>query len=115
MKMLSKNAADELNDAGDQIVIVGFGDPAAVEASGRWRIPVGKVVDEDLAVNFRCVHGRAPFEQKLALIRSAFQQQVEFAADQLLFLLLADLPLDAHEMFASAFDLPRRKLLFLGI
>jgi len=52
-----------LNDLGHQIVVVGFGDLAAVELAGLRLVVFEEVVDEDFAIDFRGVHGSAAFEQ----------------------------------------------------
>ena len=66
------------NNFRHQIVIVCFGDLAAIELA-RFRIDiVGKVVDEDLPVNFRRMHCRTAFQQQFGFFRFPFQQQIEF-------------------------------------
>ncbi len=71
-----------LQDFRHQVVVVGFGDLAAVELAGLRVDFLGEVVDEDFAVDFGGVHWRAAFEQQFGFFRLAFEQQIEFAPDQ---------------------------------
>jgi hypothetical protein len=54
-----------LDDLRHQIVIVGFGDLAAIELAGLGIKIFGEVVHENLAVDFRSMHRSAAFEQEL--------------------------------------------------
>lgn len=52
-----------LEDPRHKIVIVRLHDLAAIELSGLWVQTLGKFIDEDFAVDFRCVHGGSTFKQ----------------------------------------------------
>jgi len=56
------------DDARYQIVIVRFGDLAAVKRAGHKFIVVAEVVDEQLAVDLRGVHLRPPLPEQLGLL-----------------------------------------------
>ena len=47
-----------------QIIVVRFGDFTAVKVAGFGFLVFGEVIDKQLAVNFRGVHGRAAFPQQ---------------------------------------------------
>ncbi len=51
-------------DAGDEVVVVGFGDFGAVEAAGLSDSSGAEVVDIDLAVDFGGVELRAAFPEE---------------------------------------------------
>src|SRR4029077_6795395 len=102
------------DDPGDQVVVVGLGDLAAIELARLRLHPFGNVVHEHLAVDFWCVHGSSALKQKIALVRDTFEDEIEFLSHQGLLLPLADLALDSHQLFAAAFNLALRQLLFLG-
>ncbi len=61
------------------------------------------------------MHGGAAFEQEFGFFGLAFEQQIEFVADQGFLLLFADLALDGHQVLAAAFDFARGKLLVKGV
>jgi hypothetical protein len=52
----------KLENSGDQIVIVRFYDLTAIKLAGSRILSFGKVVHEDLAIDFGRVHGGASFE-----------------------------------------------------
>src|SRR5579864_3236700 len=64
-----------------QVVVVGLGDFAAIELAGLRSDVFWKVVNEDFAVNFRCVHGSPAFEEQVRFFRFAFEHEIEFAAN----------------------------------
>jgi len=61
-----------LQDFCHQIVVVGFGDLAAIELAGHHCHFFGDVVHEDLAVDLGSVHGSAAFEQQFGFFGLAF-------------------------------------------
>jgi hypothetical protein len=50
-----------LQDARYQIIVVRFSNFTAIELAGSKGLAISKVVDEDFAVDFRCMHRRSPF------------------------------------------------------
>src|SRR6202030_3671146 len=58
---------ENLNDVGNQVVIVRRRDTAAVKLSLFRLVSFGIIVHEDFAVNLRCVHRCAAFEQEVGL------------------------------------------------
>src|ERR1700683_5764082 len=70
-----------------------------------------KIVHEDLTVNFGSMHRSAPFHQQISLFRRPLAQQVELLSHERLLFLLADSPLDTHQVFAPPLDLADGKLL----
>ncbi len=93
-----------------QIIIVRFRDLTAVKLAGLGLRLRRKIVHEDFAVNFGCMHRGAPLHKQIGLFRRPFQQQVELLTHQRFLFLFADLPLDSHQVFSPPLDLPRRKL-----
>jgi hypothetical protein len=71
-------------DAGDNVVIVGFGDLGFVEAAGLEGGQVAKVIDVEFAVDFRGVELGAAFPEERRLFALAFGQQDQLAAYPLL-------------------------------
>ena len=64
----TSNGASELDDTGDQVVVVRLGDAAAIELAFFWRLAIGIVVDEDFAVDFGRVHRGASLEQEIGFV-----------------------------------------------
>src|SRR5687768_142119 len=106
-----------------QIVVMSFGDLAAVERTHHGRV-VAKVVDEQFAIDLGRVHFGAAFPQQISLFRWPFEQHIELPAHQAAFLAPADGLLDLHQLAATALNLTRRdfvarrmglRTLFVGI
>ena len=57
-----------LEDARHKIVIVRLDDLATIELAGLGVYTFGKLVDEDLAVDFRRVHGGASLEKQIRFL-----------------------------------------------
>jgi len=60
-------------DLGHKVVVVRLGDLATIEFAGFHLYALGYVVHEDLAINFRSVHGSAALKQEVALLRPTFK------------------------------------------
>src|ERR1700722_4994614 len=103
-----------LEDAGDDVVVVGFGDEGAVEGSGDESFVGAEVVDEDLAVDFGGVERRAALPEKFGLFGFAFDEEVDLAAYPLGFGFGADLLLQLHQLAAAGLDGAVRDLCFVG-
>src|SRR5262249_52951644 len=99
-----------LDDAGDQVVVVRFGDHAADKLARHQLLAVTEIVDVELAVDLGSMHLRAAFPQQIALLRWTHREHLDLLSDELRFLALADLALNLHQAFAAALDLPRRNL-----
>jgi len=69
---------------------VRFCDLAAIELSWNWIQAIANVGNVEFAVDFRCVHGGAAFEQHVRLFGRAFEQDVEFFSSERLFLAAAE-------------------------
>ena len=76
----SARVGESVEDAGDDVVVVGFGDFGAVEGAGDERFVGAEVVDEDFAVDLGGVERGAAFPEELGLFGFAFDQQVDLAA-----------------------------------
>jgi hypothetical protein len=91
-------------DSGYYVVVVGFGDFAAVEGTWDQRLMRAEVVNEDFAVDLRGVEHGAALPEEFGFVADAFYEQVEFAADPLLLAFGADLLLEFHEALAARLD-----------
>src|SRR3954447_25918180 len=85
-----------LNDASDQIVVVCFSDLAAIETTCRERIPPSEVIDEQLSVYLRGMHGGTSFPKQIGFLGGTFREQVELTTDELLLLFAANALLHSH-------------------
>ena len=83
-------------DAGDYVVVVGFGDECAVEGAGDQGFVGAEVVDEDLAVDLGGVECGAPLPEELGLFGFAFDEEVDLASYPFGFGFGADLLLELH-------------------
>src|SRR5258708_34047142 len=92
-----------------------FRDLAAIELARLGVHFFRKFVHKDFAVNLGRVHRRTTFQQQVALFGGAFEKQVKLASYQRSFFLLADLPLDAHQMLAPALNFARRKFIVQAV
>src|SRR5690349_6984535 len=101
-----------LEDSGNQIVVVRFGDFAGVEPTGRKRLVLTKIVDEHLAVYFRRMHCAAAFPKKFRLTGRTLNEQFEPFPDKLLLAFAADVLLHSHQLFAPSLDFCRGNFFF---
>ena len=91
-------------DACYDVVVVGFGDLAAVEVAGDEGLVGAEVVDEDLAVDLGGVELGAPLPEEIGLFAEALDEQIKLAPDPLLLALGGDRLLEFHEAFAARLD-----------
>ena len=83
-------------NAGDEVVVVSFGDFRAVEAAGFEIFETPEVVNVDLAVDLGRVELRAAFPEQRRFCALAFGKHCEFAADPVSFRLARDGLLQLH-------------------
>src|ERR1039458_2968938 len=91
-------------DAGDYVVVVGFGDLGAVETAGLEGGQVAEVVDVEFAVDLRGVELCAAFPEERGLFAFAFGEHDQLAAYPLLLGTLGDGLLELHEFIFAGFD-----------
>src|ERR1035438_4162542 len=89
-------------DAGDYVVVVGFGDLGAVKAAGLEGGQVAEVVDVELAVDLRGVELGAALPEQRRLFAFSFGQHDQLAAYPLLLGALGDGLLELHEFVLRA-------------
>ena len=80
LESLTKYKDASFEDAGDDVVVVGFGDFGAVEGAGDEGFVGAEVVDEDLAVDLGGVEGGAALPEEVGFFGGAFDEEVDLAA-----------------------------------
>ena len=92
-----------LNDAGDYVVVVGFGDLGSVEGAGDKDFVGAEVVDEDLAVDLGGLVEGAALPEEFGFVGLAFDEDVYFAPNPVGSGGTRDFLLELHQLAATGF------------